>query len=107
YTQVARALRGEGASDVLGGLEPERVLAVGESQSGFALTTYANGVQPLTRQFDGFLIHSRGGAAAPLGEPDEGIDITSTVVGEPTTVRTDLDVPVLILQSESDVVGTL
>lgn len=107
YTQVARALRGASADVVLGELEPERILAVGESQSGFALTTYANGVQPLTRQFDGFLIHSRGGAAAPLGEPGEGIDITGTVGGEPTIVRTDLEVPVLILQSESDVVGTL
>ena len=56
-----------GDGDALGGLEPERVLAVGESQSAFALTTYVNGVQPLARAFDGFLVHSRGGAPAPLG----------------------------------------
>jgi hypothetical protein len=107
YTQIARALRADGASGVLGDLEPERLLAVGESQSGFALTSYANGVQPLARQFDGILIHSRGGAAAPLGEPDAGIDIAGTIGGAPTTVRTDLDVPVLILQTEGDVVGIL
>src|SRR5690606_37271132 len=83
YTQVARALRDPGDTDPLGGLRPERLLAVGESQSGFALTTYVNGVQPLTRAFDGFLVHSRGGAAAPLGEPGAGIDIAGTVGGPP------------------------
>ena len=105
YTQVARALRAD--DEVLGGLAPERILAVGESQSGFALTAYANGVQPLAQQYDGILIHSRGGAAAPLGEPDAGIDVAGTIGGAPTTVRTDLDVPVLILQTEGDVIGLL
>ena len=92
---------------LLGDLEPERVLAVGESQSGFALTTYANGVQPLTDTFDGFLIHSRGGATAPLGVFDKGVDIASTLGGSPTLLRDDLDVPVLTLESETDVVGIL
>jgi hypothetical protein len=104
YSQAADAAR---AGDLLGDLEPERLLAVGESQSGFALTTYANGVQPLTDTFDGFLIHSRGGATAPLGVFDSGIDIAGTLGGEPTTVRDDLEVPVLTLESETDVVGIL
>jgi hypothetical protein len=104
YTQAAAAA---GSGQLLGDLEPEQVLAVGESQSGFALTTYANGVQPLTDTFDGFLIHSRGGATAPLGVFDSGIDIAGTLAGEPTTVRDDLDVPVLTLESETDVVGIL
>ena len=66
YTQVGRALRASDATNPLADLDVERLLAVGESQSAFALTTYVDGVQPLTNQFDGFLIHSRGGAAAPL-----------------------------------------
>ncbi len=107
YTQVGRALREPGAIDALGGLEPERVLAVGESQSAFALTTYVNGVQPLTLAFDGFLVHSRGGAAAPLGEPDEGIDVAGTVGGEPTQIRTDLGAPIIVLETETDVLGLL
>ncbi|MFI5042506.1 MAG: alpha/beta hydrolase domain-containing protein, partial [Acidimicrobiales bacterium] len=57
FTQVARALRRGGP--VMGDIEPQRLLAVGESQSAFALTTYYNGVQPLTGAFDGFLVHSR------------------------------------------------
>jgi hypothetical protein len=105
FTQVARAIR---TGDLLGDLEPERVLAVGESQSGFMLATYADGVQPLTHQYDGFLIHSRGAAAAPLGEPGTGIDVVSTFVGgSPTRIRTDLDVPVLVLETESDVLGVI
>jgi Alpha/beta hydrolase domain len=106
YTQVGRALRtGEGGA--LGELEPERLLAVGESQSAFALTTYVNGVQPLTLAYDGFLVHSRGGAAAPLGAPGEGIDIAGTIGGPPTRIRTDLDAPALIIETETDVVSVL
>jgi Alpha/beta hydrolase domain len=109
YTQVARALRAPGtdSADPLDGLEPERVLAVGESQSAFALTTYVNGVQPLTGQFDGFLVHSRGGAAAPLGAAAEGIDIASTIGGAPTRIRTDGAAPVLVLETETDLLSVL
>ena len=64
----------------------DQVIAVGESQSAFALTTYADGVQPLTEAFDGFLIHSRGGAALPLAGHNAGddVDIASAIaVGAP------------------------
>jgi hypothetical protein len=106
YTQVARALR-DPEGDALGGLEVARVLAVGESQSAFALTTYVNGIQPLAGQFDGFLVHSRGGAAAPLGEADAGIDIAGTIGGEPTRIRTDGAAPVLVLETETDLLSVL
>ncbi len=107
YTQVARGLRSPGEVDPLGGLDAERVLAVGESQSAFALTTYVNGVQPLTGAFDGFLVHSRGGAAAALGQPGAAIDIAGTIGGKPTTIRSDSDVPVIVVQTETDVLGIL
>jgi hypothetical protein len=107
YTQIARSLRSPGEVDPLDGLEVEQLLAVGESQSAFALTTYVNGVQPLARQYDGFLIHSRGGAAASLGEPGGGIDIAGTIGGEPTTIRTDLDAPTIVVETETDILGIL
>jgi hypothetical protein len=107
FTQLARTLRTPGDVDPLGGLNVERIIAAGESQSAYALTSYANGVQPLTGQFDGFLIHSRGGGAAPLGEPGAGVDMVTAVTGTPTMIRTDLDVPVLVLQTETDVLGIL
>ena len=106
FTQVGRALRADDGT-ILGDVEMDRMLAVGESQSGFTLTTYANGVQPLTHEFDGFLIHSRGGAAAPLRGKGDMIDIAGAIAGEPTVIRADLDVPVLILESETDVLSIL
>ena len=107
FTQVGRALRAPKTLDPLGGLTPKHVLAIGESQSAFALTTYVDGVQPLTHEFDGFFIHSRGGAAAPLGKPGVGIDIAGTISGTPTQLRTDLTAPILVLETESDVLGIL
>ncbi len=107
YTQVARALREPDEINPLGDLEPERLLAVGEAQSAFALTTYVDGVQPLTQEFDGFLIHSRGGAAAPLGKAHEAIDLAGTIGGPPTRIRPDLDAPVLVLETETDLLTIL
>lgn len=105
YTQVARAIRAGGGP--LGGATPERIIAVGESQSAFALVTYVNGVQPLTGAFDGFFVHSRGGTALPLSAPGEGAGIADAIAGTPTILRTDTAAPILELQSESDVTGIL
>lgn len=107
YTQVARALRSADDGGPLDGLDVERVLAAGESQSAFALTTYVNGVQPLTKAFDGFFIHSRGGAPFPLGQGGAGVDISSALGGQPTTIRSDAGVPVIVVETETDVVGVL
>ena len=107
FTQVARRLRVRGDDSLLGDLEPTLLLAVGESQSAFMLTTYANGVHPLVQQYDAFLIHSRGGGAAPLGEPGTGIDLLSGISGAATRVRADLSVPALILETETDLLFVL
>jgi hypothetical protein len=107
YTQVARALREPGNVDVLHGVHPKQILAVGESQSAFALTTYADGVQPLTEAFDGFVIHSRGGSAFPLGEPGQAVGIANSLSGTPTMIRTDLRVPVIMVETETDVLSIL
>ena len=107
FTQVARAVRQGGPA--LGGVEPEVVLAAGESQSAIALTTYYNGVQPQTLAFDGFLVHSRAFAALPLVAPGDYADLAGSVTSgsDAVLLRTDLDAPVLELQAEGDVVGVL
>jgi hypothetical protein len=105
FTQVSRAVRDADGLDPLDGLDVERVLAVGESQSAFTLTTYVNGVQPLTEQLDGFLIHSRGKSAAALGEAGKGLDVVSAIVGPPTTIRTDGEAPLLVVETETDTLG--
>lgn len=108
YTQVGRAVRAE-AETLLGGIDVEALLAIGESQSAYALTTYANGIQPLTGQFDGFFVHSRGGAGLPVAPPDGSLhaDIAGSILSDPVRIRTDLDVPVFMFQAESDVEGIL
>jgi hypothetical protein len=105
YTQVARAVRAGGTP--MGGLTPKRVVAVGESQSAFGLVTYVNGVQPLTKAFDGFFVHSRGAVGLPLVGPGQSADLANALSGTPTIFRTDTDVPILDLQTESDVAGIL
>ena len=87
------------ADTALDGFVPETVLAMGESQSAFRLTTYINGVAPLVDIYDGYLVHSRGASGAPLG-PD-------LYPPDPTMSRSDLEVPVLVLSAETDLVGDM
>jgi hypothetical protein len=104
FSQVASGLAYGGP---LAGLDVRRHLAVGESQSAFALTTYVNGVHPLAQVFDGFLVHSRGGATMPLGEPGAGIDLNAVVATVPTRFRSDLTHPVLVVETETDLVDRM
>ena len=104
YTQVARSLR-TGAG--MGGLQPTKLIAAGESQSAFALVTYYNGVQPLTHAFDGFFVHSRGAVGLPLVGPGGYADIAGSISGTATIFRTDQAAPVLDIQTETDVASIL
>jgi hypothetical protein len=100
FSQVAAALRAPVGPAPLGRLKPRRLIAVGESQSAFRLTTYVNAVHPTARVYDGFLIHSRGASSAPLSQaPQAAIPAPASV-----HVRADVDVPTMIFQTESDLV---
>jgi hypothetical protein len=81
FSQVGQAIRQPGGIDVLHGLKPKRILAVGESQSAGRLATYANSIQPLANVYDGFLLLSAVGRK----------------------IRTDLAVPIFKLSTEYDV----
>jgi hypothetical protein len=106
FTQVARSVLEGGA--LLGGISPKVLLAAGESQSAFALTTYYDGVQPLTQMFDGFFVHSRGSVSLPLVGPGESADLVKAITSPVHAIfRGDLDAPVMDLQAESDVTGVL
>jgi hypothetical protein len=97
YSQVGRAIRSSQSPDPLGSLRPQRFLAVGESQSAFELTTYINAFQPTAHVYDGFFVHSRGGGATPI----TGGNITAGINGA-VRIRDDIDVPVLLLETETD-----
>jgi hypothetical protein len=96
FTQAARALLDVDEEAPMRGLDAEHVIAAGESQSAFRLATYVNAVQPVTEMFDGFLIHARGDGAADLG--DDPSQKPPAVV----TIRDDIEVPVLQVESETD-----
>jgi hypothetical protein len=101
FSQAGQALRTPGAVDPLGGLHPTRVLALGESQSAGRLVTYVNAVHPLVHVYDGYVIYSRFGTGAALSEAP----LPQINAPTPTMIRTDLDVPVLVLEAETDALG--
>jgi len=99
FSQAARALYEREGVDPLQGLAPEYVIAAGESQSAFRLTTYINGMAEAAGLFDGYLVHSRGGGSAALSQaPQELIETPN-----PVFIRTDLGVPILTFQADTDV----
>ncbi len=100
YSQVGQAMRHPVGADPLGGLKVKRVIGSGNSQSASRLVTYVNAIHPLAGVYDGYLVHSRYRAAA-LSEPPQAVVATPS----PGRIRSDLDVPVLILQTETDIFG--
>lgn len=100
YSQAGQAVR-DSAAQVLGGLQPRRVLGEGESQSAFRLTTYIDAVQPLAHEFDGFLVHSRGAGSAALSQLPQADIPTPQVVH----FRSDQSVPVLTVETETDLLA--
>jgi len=97
-SQIGRALRAPGSPPALGTLRPERIVAMGESQSAFFLTTYIDAVQPTAQVYDGFFVHSRGASGASL----TGTPIASDDVPRGLKIRSDTDVPVMIFETETD-----
>jgi alpha/beta hydrolase family protein len=97
FSQVGRAA-GASPSELLGGLQAKRVLAIGESQSAAFLTTFVDAIHPIAPVFNGFLIHSRGAGAIPL----DGKVNDSSITRGGVLIRTDLDVPVFLFETETD-----
>ncbi|RLQ20518.1 hypothetical protein DWB85_17360 [Seongchinamella sediminis] len=100
FSQAAQAVREPEAIDPLDGLVAESIIAYGESQSAGRLTTYVNAIHPLFNTFDGYMIHSRGRGSSPLAQEP----LVSIPTPEAPQVRTDLNVPVMTFQTETDVV---
>ncbi|MGO8960043.1 MAG: alpha/beta hydrolase domain-containing protein [Streptosporangiaceae bacterium] len=78
---------------------PLRLLASGHSQSGSFLVTYVNAIDWHAAAYDGFLVHGRPGVAAAL---DTGFN-PARLGGVGERIRGDLRVPVIVLQTETDV----
>jgi hypothetical protein len=92
FAQAAQALKSPGAVDPLSGLEIERVLAVGASQSAGRLTTYYNVVLPQEQPvFDGYAFIV-GSAPTRVGTEPIMQVLSETDVTTPLNRRADSDV---------------
>jgi hypothetical protein len=109
FTQAGRALKATAQNGILGQLKIKHLLADGESQSAGFMTTYVNGVDPIEKVYDGFLIHSRFGGAAPLdGDYLAGMQAKPDSLAKMSVhIRSDVRVPVLTFISETDLMAPL
>lgn len=95
YQQAGAAIR-RNEGRVLGGLQPRHVLALGESQSAIRLVTYIDALGPQSRNiYDGYFVYSSAKFAGPL---------TDVNTPSPTFIRTDLHVPVMMFETETDLI---
>jgi len=100
FSQTGELVR----NGLLGDLRVRHMIAVGESQSAMFLTTYVNAVDPLTRSYDGFLVHSRFATAAPLDDISI-FDESQANSPEAVAFRPDLRAPVVTIITETDLFG--
>jgi hypothetical protein len=100
FSQAAQAvLRPKDGLDPLDGLVAKRLIGVGQSQSAFRLVSYYNGPHSEIDLFDAFLIMARGGSSASISQ----LPLADVPTPEAVFIRTDLEIPVITLQSETDI----
>ncbi len=100
FSQAAQAVLHPSGIDPLAGLHVERAIAAGESQSADFLVTYVDAIAPIAKLFDGYLIHSRVHGTVGMTPPE--IFGTDFATRSTVHVRNDLDVPVMMVQTETD-----
>jgi Alpha/beta hydrolase domain len=101
FSQAGQVVRDD-AARILGGLHAHTLLAAGESQSAGRLMTYIDAVQPIEHVYQGFLVHSQFGTGAALSQAPQ----SDYAAPNPTTIRSDLGVPVLEFETETDVANS-
>lgn len=109
YSQIGDAVgpdRETEEIDPMGGLQVEKLIGIGASQSGGRLMAYLNGVHPLDHVYHGFIPTICSGSAADfdtaLGHGDSAAGDTSHSRSVRTWVREDLDVPTLEFNTQTE-----
>jgi len=113
FTQAALAVGPDRNRDIdpLGGLDVQRVVALGASQSAGRLATYINAIQPLTRALDGFILAIYFGRGTPLEVGDTVVNINQPATGTQNRLtgsnllRDDLGVPIFVVNSELEAIA--
>ena len=115
FTQGAQAVgkkRSRHSIDPMAGLDVQRVIAQGASQSAGRLATYVNAIQPLTHAFDGFILAIYFGTGSPLEVGDVVVNINAAPTMRArdrmrgsNLLRDDLGVPVFVVNSELEAIA--
>ncbi len=116
FTQAGAAVgprRDRAGVDPMGGLDVQRVVAQGASQSAGRLATYVNAIQPLSDTFDGFILTIYFGRGTPLEVGDTVVNINDRAEGESAQsqlrganlLRDDRGVPVFVVNSELEAIA--
>jgi hypothetical protein len=104
FSQAGLAVRGKGdGPKPLDGYKIKRVIAMGQSQSAGRLSSYLNAAHKSAGVYDGYLVHSRGSRPASLLVEPPPSGTLDPAIPDGGKIRTDLDVPVLVLEAEGDV----
>jgi hypothetical protein len=115
FTQGARAI-GKGRLrqplDLMAGLDVQRIVAQGASQSAGRLATYLNAIQPLSRAFDGFILQICFGTGSALEVGSTVVNINNAPAIKASDrprgsnlLRDDLGVPVFVVNSELEAIA--
>jgi hypothetical protein len=107
FTQAARALsqnRPQEGVDPMGGLEVKKIFALGESQSGSRVLSYANGVQPVEKIFDAMIIVVSAGRGTDfLNEMAHAKkDGKTQVRNVASRVREDINCKVFVINTQTE-----
>jgi hypothetical protein len=119
YSQVGQLVgpkRNSSGIDPLGHLPVKRVIAAGASQSAGRLRAYINGVHPLQHIFDGYIPYIDFARVTsftaqltppPVSTPSPtSLNSAAPILNRANTiVRTDLDVAVFVINSETEAEG--
>jgi hypothetical protein len=117
YAQAGQAVgpKREGKADPMESLSVKRLIAAGASQSAGRLRAYINGIHPMDGVFDAFIPYIDFARSMPFG----GRPATQPPAANPAAlnsaapilnranviIRTDLDVPVFVVNSETETEG--
>ena len=102
FSQAGKAVGGSRSKlgvDPMGGLVVRHLIAAGASQSAARLRTYINGVHLLENVFDGFIPYIDFSSTIPF-DVDRGGGRRG--MGQRTLIRNDINVPVFVVNSETE-----
>ena len=119
FAQAGRAVgpkRDASKVDPMGKLPVKRLIAAGASQSAGRVRGYINGIHSLDHVFDGFVPYidfarqmpftAPAAAATPAAAAPASLNSAAPILNRaPSIVRTDLDVPVFVVNSETETEG--